>query len=397
MPSFKYTALTGGGERVAGVAAAASEAAMIADLESRDLTPVLIEAKRERASVGRRGVSARQLGTAYTQLADLLRAGVPLLRSLQLLGRRRSTPRLAAVFREVAEEVSQGEELATSLSKREHVFRPVHVAMVRAGEKGGFLEQVLARLGTFVTAQAELRGRVLASLIYPIVLVVVGSAVLGAIFAFGVPMFRPLFERIEGGLPLVTRVVLGASSAVRGWAPLTLGVVALAVVVLWRASRREGVRRAIDRFRTRAPVVGGLTRALSAARFCRMLGTLLTNGVPMLAAMQIARDASGNVLLSEAIDKAVESVRSGEPLSKPLGESGLFEEDVVEVMSVAETANNLDVALINVSETLEGRIDRLLSTAVRLIEPLLLLMIAAVIGVVAAGLILPMTRLSAGL
>lgn len=396
MPEFHYIAMDRAGQRVAGVLGGATEQAVLGELEARALTPVTIRERRERVRL-RRGLPARQLGNAYAQLADLLKAGVPLLRGLRLLGRKRSSPRLAAVFKELADEVADGEELAEAMRRRGRLFPEVHVAMVRAGERGGFLEQVLERLGILVISQADLRGKVLANLIYPVVLVFVGSIILGLIFAFGVPMFRPLYERIEGGLPAVTVLVLGVSSAIRDYAPVTLAALALAGAGAWWALKRPDVRRQLEVARTRAPVIGPLTRSLAAARFCRMLGTLLANGVPMVEAMRIARDAAGNTLLAEAIDEAADAVRAGESLAPPLERSGMLGEEVVEMISVGESANNLDEVLLKVADNLENRIDRLLGAAVRLIEPLLLTLIAGVILLVAAGLILPMTKIGAGL
>lgn len=395
MPTFHYQALSTKGERIAGVLGGASEQAVLAELESRSLTPVSIQPARE-PLMARRPVSARQLGITYQQLSDLLRAGVPLLRSIKLLGGRRSNPRLAAVFRELAEAVSEGEDLGEAMTRHPRVFPKVHVAMVRAGERGGFLESVLARLGQFVQAQADLRGKVVGNLVYPCALVVVGTAILSVIFGVFVPMFEPIFGRLEGNLPLVSRLVFGMSELVATYAPLTLLAIGLVTFSLWRLSKRPNVRRRITVVLTRMPVLGPLNRALAAARFCRLLGTMLSNGVPMLTAMQIAREASGNVLMEEAIDQAVEAVRAGESLAPPLAQSGLFGDDVVEMISVGESANNLDSVLIGVAETIESRIDRLLSGAVRLIEPLLLLLIAGVVVVVAAGLLLPMVELSSG-
>lgn len=396
MPTFEYTALSAGGQRVEGVLAGATEQAVLAELESRQLTPVAIEPRAE-ATARRRGVSARKLAMSYTQLADLLHAGVPLLRSLKLLAGRKSSSRLAAVFRELSEAVSAGEELAEAMTRRPEVFPRVHTAMVRAGEKGGFLEAVLARLGQLVSAQAELRGKVVGNLIYPAMLVLFGTVVLGVVFGVFVPMFRTVFNRVEGGLPLVTRLVFAASDAVSKYGPVTLVLVAGVVIVLWRASRREDVRRRLTEAKTRAPVIGPLVRALASARFCRMLGTMMGNGVPMLAAMQISREAAGNVLMEEAIERASEAVRAGEPLGPPLLASGLFEDDVVEMIAVGESANNLDAVLIKIAETIETRIDRQLGVVVRLIEPLLLMVLAGVVVVVAMALVLPLTKLSAGM
>lgn len=396
MARFRYTAMDTGGKRVAGVVAGQSEQSVLAELEARQLVPVRVEAKHERMTL-RRGVSARALGQSYAQLADLLRAGVPVLRSLKLLGRKKSQPRLSAVFRELAERISQGGELADGMAEHPEIFNDVQIAMIRAGEKGGFLEEVLDRLGRFVLGQAELRSKIIGNLIYPSVLVVIGSIVLGVIFGYFIPLFRPLFDRIEGGLPAVTRMVFAVSEAVGTYGPITLIALVLAGIGLWRASKRPRVRRLIAEVRTRMPVLGPLTRAIAAARFCRMLGTLLGNGVPMIQSMAIARDASGNVLMEEAIDAATEAVRAGENLAPPLAASGLFPDDIIEMIAVGESANNLDTVLVTIAQTIEQRIDRLVSSAVRLIEPLLLALLAGAIVFVAMGLILPMTKLSAGM
>ncbi len=395
MPLFEYTARNLTGQRVQGVLAGQSEHAVLGELESRQLIPITIQTREERTPLLGSRVSIRRLATTYLQLSDLLRAGVPLLRSLKLLGGRKSQPKISAVFKDLSEGVSRGEDLADAMARHPDTFPKVHIAMVRAGEKGGFLEQVMARLGQFVMTQAEMRGKVIGNLIYPGVLCTFGVIVLGVIFAVFVPKFRPLFSEIPD-LPAVTKLVFALSDLVGRYGLWTLGAVVVLAVGVWRLAQRPAVRRKISEAKTRAPVTGPLVRSLAAARFCRMLGTMLANNIPMLTAMQIARDAAGNLLMEEAIDKATESVRSGQTLAAPLGESRLFADDVIEMISVAESANNLDEVLVTIAETIETRVDRMLTTVVRLIEPLLLLMIAGVVVLVAAGLVLPMTKLKAG-
>jgi len=392
VPTFAYIAKDTKGQRVAGELAAPSEQAVLAELETRRLTPVSLECREAPATSARR-VSARALGTAYIQVAELLHAGVPLLRSLRLLGARKSNPRLSRMFKEIGEAVAEGADLGAAMEARDGAFPRVHVAMVRAGEKGGFLEQVLMRLGQLTLAQAEMRSKVIGNLVYPSMLVLFGTIILGVVFGVFVPMFRPMFESIPGGVPWITRAVFALSSAVGAYGPFTLVGIVIAGVALRKYAQRREVRRRIERWRTFAPVMGPLTRSLAAARFCRMLGTMLGNGVPMLQAMQIARDAAGNGVLEEAIEKASESVRAGQPLAPPLSESGLFEDDVVEMISVGEAANALDTVLVKIADTIEGRIDRMLVAAVRLIEPILLIVLAGAVVVVAVALILPMTQL----
>ncbi|RMH11001.1 MAG: type II secretion system F family protein [Planctomycetota bacterium] len=398
MPSFEYTAIAAGGGRVKGVLAAASEAAVLAELEAKQLTAVSVCEQREGRGFGRR-ISSARLARAYLQIADLLRAGVPVMRALSLLGRQKSDRRLAAVFRRLAEHVGEGGEISEAMETQPQVFPRIHVAMIRAGERGGFLEQVFQRLGQYVQSQAELRSKVIGNMIYPCVLMGVGLILLAVIFTVFVPNFESVFDGLKerGELPAITSALFFVSHALGRYGLVTLVVLVIAGVALWRASKRSDVRRFLVVARTRLPVIGTLTRAMATARFCRMLGTMEANGVPLLTAMQIARHAAGNILMEEAIDEAIEAVRAGESLAGPLGQSGMFDEDVIEMISVGEAAGNVDEVMLGIAETVEGRVNRLLDTAVRLIEPLMLLLIAGVVVLVAVSLLLPMLKMSAAL
>jgi type II secretory pathway component PulF len=398
VPTFEYQALSSTGQPVSGVLAGASEQAVLAELETRRLVPTQIrETSSDAPKLGRRRVSDRALGNSYTQLSDLLRAGVPLLRGLKLLANRRSKPALAAVFKELAEAVEKGSDLGAAMANNPTVFPPVHVAMVRAGEKGGFLEEVLQRLGTLVIKQADLKSKVIGNMVYPALLVVLGVGVGIAIFGFFIPQFRPMFANLKGGLPPLTKLVFALSDAVGAYGLYTGAVVAAAAFIAWRVLRRPGVREAFERFKTRMWVIGPLVRGFATARFCQLLGTMLSNGVPMLAALRIAKDGTGNLLLAQAIERAAEEVKGGKGLSAPLAESGLLDDDVIEMIAVGESANNLDEVLLKVGDSIEARLDRMLGAAVRLIEPLLLLGMAGVVGVVAGALLIPMSKLSSSL
>ena len=393
MPTFRYQAVDANGQTVMGKLAGASEAAILGELAERSLVPVEVSPEKARASFKRKGLGPRQLATAYQQVADLLRAGVPLMRAITLLARGKSKPRRAEIFRQLSESLSRGEELADAMLAQEGVFPPTHIAMVRAGEKGGSLEPVLVRLAGMVKAQAELRAKLLGALAYPAVLVFVGLSVLGLIFGLFLPMFGDVLEQVDP-MPPITVALFVVSDAVTAKGPLTALVLGVLGVIAWRVSKREDVSRAITVAKTKAPVLGPLVRNLAVARFCRTFGTMLANGVPVLAAMRIAEDAAGNLLLKEAVAQAAEAVRSGQPLAGPLGESGLFDEDVIEMIAVGESANNLADVLETISETIETRVGRLLTTAVSLVGPVMLLLLAVVVAFVAIGLILPMLELS---
>lgn len=392
MPRFQYTALDPTGKRLGGVLSGQNEQAVLAELEGRSLMPVKIHEKPERASIGRKGLSARKLAEVYIQLADMLQAGVPVLRAINVLAGQKD-PRVAGVFREISAAVAEGDELGEAMSRRPDVFKPTHVAIIRAGERGGFLEDAVARLGQFVETQAELRGKLTGSMVYPLVLVGMGGIILVVIFAVLIPKVRPMFDRIDE-LPAVTELIFAIANVASNYAPVVFGLAAAAVVAFFFAKRRPAVQRALDRAVLRVPGVGNLVRSIAVARFARMLGTMISNGVPMLAALATARTAAGNSVLEDAIEQAAEEVGAGEPLAGSLGKSGLFAADVIEMLTVGEEAGNLDKVLVRIADTVEVRIERLLTNLIRLVEPLLIAAIAAVVFVIAVSLILPLTQLS---
>lgn len=392
MPRFQYTALDTTGKRLMGVLDGQSEQSILAELENRALVPVQIVEKRERAGLRRRGMPARKLAEVYIQFADMLQAGVPVLRALRVLAGQRDQ-RVANVFREIAAAVADGDELGEAMSRRPDVFRPTHVAIIRAGEKGGFLEEAVARLGQFVETQAELRGKLTGSMIYPLVLVFMGTVILLVIFSVLIPMVRPMFDRVEQ-LPAITELVFAIANVASSYAPLVLALAAVLIGGFLFLLRREGFRAFWDGVVLRIPAVGGLLRSIAVARFARMLGTMLGNGVPMLPALETARTAAGNLVLERAIADAAEEVGAGEPLAPSLRASGLFSDDVIEMLSVGEEAGNLDKVLIRVADTVEVRVERLLTNLIRLVEPLMIAGIAAVVFVIAVALILPLTQLS---
>lgn len=391
VPAFSYVARDNSGKRISGRLDSASEAVALGELAARGLVPVRIEEAGAKPA-RRRRINSRHLARMYRQLADLLRAGVPLLKSLRLLGRGRSNPALASVLAEVAEQISQGERFADALSRYPQVFPSSQIAMVRAGERGGFIEQVLGRLGAYLERQAEVRARIIGSLIYPAILIVFGSLVIVGTMVFLVPRFRDFYKRIE--IPLPTKLLLGASDLLTAWWPVLLVLLAaLPFAYLW-AMRKDRVRRRIAEWTLRIPTVGPLVKGVSTARFTRTLGTLLENGIPVIQSMQIARDAAGHPVLVDAVDRAIESVRGGDSLAPPLAASGFLEEDVIEMISVGESANNLAQVLLTIADTLETRADLLLGVFVQLLSPVMLLAIAGFIGFIFIALVVPMMKLS---
>jgi general secretion pathway protein F/type IV pilus assembly protein PilC len=400
MGQFAYTARDARGARVTGTLAGASEQVVLAELATRELAPVSVSEIREQAIsqvpfLRPRRISSRRLARMYRQLSDLLRAGVPLLRALRLLGRGQSDQRMSKVMSQIAEAVADGQRLADAMEAQRDVFPPIQIAMVRAGEAGGFLEQVLSRLGDFLEHQADLRSKVIGNLIYPAILLTLALFVVIGALVFFVPKFETMFSRIE--LPLPTILLLGVSNALtEHWIWIVLGLSGVGVLIAWLRAQ-ESVRRKVAVAQLHSPWVGPFVSGLAVARFTRILGTMLGNGIPLLQAMKISRDAAGHVVLAESIDNAAESVRAGESLAAPLGQSGFFGEDVVEMISVGEQANNLPEVLITIADTIERRIDRMLSLLLRLMEPALLIVLAGVVVFIFVALFLPMLRMSTAL
>lgn len=390
MAVFAYRARDTGGRRVVGSLEGPSRTAIIVELQSRGLAPIQVREASAGGAAASTRLPDRRLAVAYTQLSDLLRAGVPLLRSLRLLGKGKSKKGVGPTMNSVAERVADGERLAGAM-REVGGFPDVHLAMVEAGERGGFLHEVLSELGEFLEHQSERRATVTGNLIYPAILVLVGLGIVVAALVFFVPQFKTLFDGAE--LPPATRLLLGMSSLViHGWPYLLL----LAIGVgggLWFVRDRPDFRRRIASIQRRMPIAGDLAGSLAVARFTRMLGTLLGNGIPMLAAMRISRDAAGNPLLEDAIESAAEAVGSGETLAGPLEASGLFEDDVIEMISVGESANALPTVLVGVARKAEKRADRILETLLKLLEPALLLVLAGAVVFIFLALVLPMMQL----
>jgi general secretion pathway protein F/type IV pilus assembly protein PilC len=399
MPDFTYEALARTGAKSAGTLTANSEREAALILDGRGLFPVRITPARSRSAGGggffAKKVKGRQLATVYSQLADLLNSGVPLLRALELLERQSSNPTLQAVVREVRAKVADGTGLAQAMGQHPHVFNDLAVSMIRAGQEGGFLEDVLKRIADFVEHQEDLKAKVVGALAYPVFLAIAGFVVLNVLIIGFVPKFEQIFVKLKekGELPALTQYLMSFSQFLQDywWAVLGAGVGAAVAFRAWATS--PGGRVTMDRTRIRLPLFGPIFLSLALSRFCRILGTMLHNGIPILKALHIAKDSTGNRVLSAAIEKGAQNVTAGQKLADPLRRSGYFPPDVVEMITIAEEANTLETVLVNVADGLDKRTGRNLDLMVKLLEPLMLLVMAAVTLVIVGGLLLPVFKM----
>jgi general secretion pathway protein F len=398
MPEFTYTARDPAGQKVSGSVTAAGRREAIAAIGARSLFPLEVRTDAPAANKPShvRRVPAQLLATTYGQLADLLHSGVPLLRSLEVLQKQSSHNGLKHILDEVHHQVEDGATLAQAMSRFQRVFGDMAVSMVRAGGEGGFLEEALTRVAEFTETQEDLKKRTLGAVVYPAFLAVVGTIIVNVLIIFFVPKFAELFARLRerGELPMITDALLWTSETMRVWGLLVLAVLVGGGWLLVQWMKTESGKLFWDRAKLRIPAAGIIFRQLAVARFCRVLGTLLKNGVPIIRSLGIASDATANRVLAVAIQDATENISAGQPLAQPLGASGQFPPTVVEMIAVAEQANTLESVLLDIADGLERRTWRRLDLVVRMLEPVLLLLIAGMVLVVVIALLLPVLKMS---
>jgi len=398
MATFTYKAINAEGRQVADSIVAADRAAAIEQLFGKSLSPISIQRQEEHHGGGvlARGgrVSKSDVESFTRQLANLLAAGVPLSRALNILSREASKPVTGKLWATIHDQVGGGMSLADALSQHPRAFSPVYVAMVRAGETGGFVDLVLEQIATFRSREQDLKNKVTSAMLYPMILAVLAGGVLTFLLTFFIPRFSQMFNDFGGSLPTLTKAIVAASHVlVRYWFILVIAVV-LAIFGIRRALASEEGRRLLERVTLRFPFFGRAVSSFALVRFCRMLGTLVGAGVPLVAALRVAKEAIGNQVLADAVNVAIEDVQRGTGLARSLeGCSMLFPSSVIEMISVAEESSRLDKELVRLAASYEQDLDRYLKMGVTLIEPALLFLMAALVGTVVIGMLLPIFSL----
>jgi type II secretory pathway component PulF len=335
-------------------------------------------------------ISLKELENFTRLLSSLLTAGIPLSRALVILYKEASTPAAQEGWKKLHDLVVDGMSLADAMDQFPQTFPTVYTAMVQAGETGGFLDLVLSQIANFQNREKDLRAKVMAALIYPAVLLFLAAAVLIFLLVFFIPRFQSIFEGFGAALPLITQVIVKASEVVRFYGPfLAIGLV-LAGYFIRNWLRTPQGRRLWETWMLRIPAIGSLTARFAMARFCRMLGTLLEAGVPLIHALNVARKSIPNQILFDAVSESIERVKKGDQLARSLSDCRvLFSGSVLEMISVAEETGRLDQELIRLANVTEDDLDRHLKTAVALAEPLMLFVIAGFIGTIFIGMVFP--------
>ncbi|WP_146537464.1 type II secretion system F family protein [Rubripirellula reticaptiva] len=404
MPTFAYIARDMTGKQVNGTLEAPGQREASAMLAERSLFPVEVKDATASSSLpgfgGRKKkVSGQTMAIFYGQLASLLRAGVPMIRSLTVLSNQSSNVTLKEVVSEIKGKVEDGQPLGEAMARFPKVFSDMGCNMVRAGSEGGFLEDALERVGAFTELQEDLKGRTVSAMAYPIFLFSVGSVVLSALLVFFVPKFDMLFERLrkKGEMPVMTEWLLNFSNFLQSYGWILLVAAAIGLVLINMKLKTDAGKDLADRIKLKIPVLGDILMNLAVARFCRVLGTLLSNGVPLLKSLEIAGSAAGNRLLTQSINDATENIKAGESLALPLRNSGYFPQSVAEMISVGEESNSLDTVLPDIADSLEKTTFRRLDLFVRLLEPMMLLVMAVLVLGVVLALLVPVLKSSTSL
>ncbi|MCX6876341.1 MAG: type II secretion system F family protein [Verrucomicrobia bacterium] len=418
MINFQYSALDAKGEQTTGVVSATNEAEAKQKLHVQGLyltqidevgkgkasarakAPSKAKGKMAGSTSGKSGkrIKPKILMIFTRQLATLIDAGLPLLRSLTVLGKQEPNPVLRATLSALADSVQSGATFSESLAQHPKIYNKLYVNMVKAGELGGVLEVVLNRLAEYQEKAQKLKNKIVSAMVYPVIVMFIAIAILVFLMIFIVPKFEAMFNEMGGDLPAISKVVFGFSRFFidnpYGVPNIVFVLILFGVLVflfnLW--GRTKPGRMAIDALKLKLPVFGDIQRKSAVSRFSRTLGTLVTSGVPILQALNITRDTAGNVVISGAIEKVHEAVKEGESIVSPLQASGVFPNMVISMVDVGEETGQLPEMLLKVADVYDDEVDNAVTALTSILEPIMIVVLALVVGSVVFALFLPLIK-----
>jgi len=347
------------------------------------------------APSARGGRVKADLITDFTvQLATLSEAGIPIVKALTILEGQMRPGRFKGILAEVTEDVASGTPLSEALGKHPMCFDTLYSSMVRAGEAGGVLDRILTRLAAFREKAAEIRGKVIGAMIYPLILSLVAGGVITAVVLFVIPRFEELFQSFNVELPQITQVLLDTSTfAAKYWYVVVGLPVVLLVSHFALLNRNDGYRHGAHALLLKIPLLGSLVSRSMIADFSRTFGTLIEAGVPHLDALAIVRDATANEVLIRGVESIRRTVREGEGIARPMGETGIFDDLVTNMVEVGEETGNLDGMLLKVADAYERQVDRQIDALFKVLEPLLLILMAVFVGFIVVALFMPLMEI----
>ncbi len=405
MPKFAYKALNKDGKEVFGIIESETQALAINDVRSIGLYPTQVRearksdekrARREKGGLSELyfgGLKSKQIMLMTRQLATLIDAGLPLLRSLNVLISQQKPSKLRDILREISGDIQQGSTFAEALSKHPKGFDRLYVNMVRAGEVGGMLEVVLNRLAVFMERRQALKRKVRGALIYPIAVIVIASGIVGFLLTYVVPVFAEVFKDFGGNLPAPTQFLMSAGDFMRYRWWLLLVCINGTIITFKVMFKFKVVKSASDRVVLKIPLIGDLVIKVAVARFARTLGTLITSGVPILQALKITKETIGNEVIQNAVQKVHDSIKEGDTIAAPLDESKVFPAMVVNMIDVGEETGSLDAMLMKVADIYDAEVEAAVEAMLALLEPAIIIVLGGIIGFIVVSLYLPIFTL----
>lgn len=418
MPTYTFTALDAKGKEQTGTVEASSETAALATIREKSLFPTKVEeagaAKKSKGKASApktkggaksaglkkdlampaflQRVKPKQLMTYTRQLATLINAGLPLMRGLQVILKQEKHPLLHRATTDVVESIQSGSTFAEALSQHPRIFNRLYVNMVKAGELGGVMDAVLERLAEFMEKAQRIRNKVVGAMVYPVVVLIMAVGILAFLMLFIIPKFEAIFDDLlgEGGLPMLTQIVLNISRTFAQRAPFVVIGVVVFVVLMKIIGKTSWGRFGLDWTKLHMPIFGVLLSKTSIARFTRTLGTLMTSGVPVLQALNIVRDTSGNEVIARAVTVIHDSVKEGENMAPPIQSTGVFPPMVVSMVEVGEETGELPEMLMKIADNYDDEVDNTVAGLTSIIEPLLIVFLALIVGTIVIALFLPL-------
>ncbi len=404
MPVYEYKAVNSAGKNIKGVIDAPNPSEARGRLRKDGV--FLTEIAESQAESGEtapgnirfsRGVSTQDISIMTRQLATLVGSGIPIAESLKALVDQVENLRLKGALSDVRERVTEGMNLADAMSKHPKVFSPLFVNMIRAGEVSGALEIVLNRLADYTENQSRLKGKIGSTMAYPAIMLVIGAAALVIIFTFVIPKLVKLYEDLGQALPLPTQILIGISRFITGYWWLLIFLVVISIFGFRAFIKSKKGRKVWHRFLLKMPIFGSLFQMVAVSRFANTLSTLLASGVPILLAMDIVKNVVNNVILSEVIENVRTNVSEGDSIAEPLRRSGEFPPLITHMIAIGEKTGEVEAMLSKASETYDNQIDAKVSTLTSLIEPIMIVIMAVVVGFIVFSVMLPIFQMNQGI
>lgn len=401
MPTFRYKAVSADGEIIQGQMEAVSDKEVISRLQSDGNVPISAEQSGQGSAgplldflSGNRRVTQKDTGMLTQQLATLLGAGLPLDRGLQILEDLADSEPLLKLIKGIRDQVRSGSSLSDALESRHGVFPRMYINMVRGGEAGGTLESTLARLAAYMKSSKELRDSVVSALIYPALLVILAIGSLMVLLAYVVPQFTPIFEELGEGLPLITQVVLLVGRILQGyWWAVGLGIFAVFAYFRQQMANPDS-RLRWDRRLLRSRITGPLVSKMEMARLARTIGTLLSNGVPLLTSLSIGKSVLSNTVMAEGVESATKEVKTGDSLAHALAATDVFPKLALQMISVGEETGRLDTMLNDVADAYDVEVKTTVDRLMALLVPILTLVLAVMIAMIIIAVMLPILQVT---